>query len=895
MVQTEAAVATTPRALEGVRVLDFTWVRAGPWCNRWLGALGAEVIKVEWPQAPNTRGENIGTGAGTPDGFPANLNTNGHFSDTNCNKLSVTLNTRTPRGQDLVKRLVAVSDIVIENFAYGVLERWGLGYEDMKKLRPDIIYLSMSGFGHTGRDRDYQTMGPIAQALSGLTYTSGLPGQQPAGWGWSYMDDTGGMYGAMYALSAIYHRNVTGEGQHVDQSQWITGAPLNGAAFLDIQANDRSTIREGYPPGNRAHWPGTPLANAYRERTVAPHNAYRTSPGGYNDWCAIVCVTDREWRSLVEVMGSPAWATNAKFDTVSGRLAHQEELDAGIEAWTKTLEKYDIMERCQRAGVPSMPVQSSQDRFDNDPQLRQREMYRPVEHLAIGTWPLQNAPFKLSETPAYNHQAGPLIGQHNKDVFEGLLGVSHEELVDGFEDGTFWPRDLDRTQYTYLQDMIDDGSTAEWIGQPKGPLTPPAPVRTPTSETAGAFGGLRVLELANEKGQWLGKLIADLGADVIKIEPPGGECTRTVGPFYQDVPNRERSLYFWHYNTSKRGITLDIETEDGRRLFRKMAESADLILESYSPGYLPSLGLGYDDLKESNPGLIMCSLTSFGQTGPWKDYAGSDLLHLAAGGQMAGCGYEEIDVPDAPPIAGGGGQAWHMGSHFAFIGTVAALIHRSRTGRGQYVDASVHEACALTTEGHVSNWIYKNQVVQRQTGRHASATRTDPTQMLCGDGKYLNGGVGNRVTAARLPALAEWMDELGLAEDLLDEKYKDPAVFNENRPYIAGIVAKFLASVSRDEAYHRMQKMGINCGAVRSPDEVLEDPHLWDRGFWTEVSYPEVGATLRHPGPAGIFNGSPWRISRRAPLIGEHNEEVLCGELGLSRAELSVLAESGVV
>ena len=321
MVQTETRVATTPRALEGVRVLDFTWVRAGPWCNRWLGALGAEVIKVEWPQTPNTRG----IGGQPVPGFEPTLNTSGHFSDTNANKLSVTLNTRTERGFDLIKRLVAVSDIVIENFASGVLDRWGIGYEDMKKLRPDIIYLSMSGFGHTGRDKDYQTMGPIAQALSGLTYTSGLPGEQPAGWGWSYMDDTGGMYGAIYALSALYHRNATGQGQHVDQSQWITGVPLNGAAFLDIQANDRSTVREGYPAGNRAHWPGTPLANSYRERTVAPHNAYRTSPEGYNDWCAIVCCTDEEWGRLAGVMGSPDWAADDRFATLGGRLKNQEE------------------------------------------------------------------------------------------------------------------------------------------------------------------------------------------------------------------------------------------------------------------------------------------------------------------------------------------------------------------------------------------------------------------------------------------------------------------------------------------------------------------------------------------------------------------------------------------
>ena len=495
-------------------MLDFTWVRAGPWCTRWLGALGAEVIKVEWPRSPNTRGNNIATGAGTPEGLPANLNTNGHFSDTNSNKLSVTLNTRTPRGIDLTRRLVAMSDIVIENFAYGVLERWGLGYEDMKKLRPDIVYLSMSGFGHTGRDRDYQTMGAIAQALSGLTYTSGLPDKPPAGWGWSYLDDTGGLFGAMYALSAIYHRNMTGQGQHVDSSQWIIGVPLNGAAFLDIQANERSTVRTGYPPGNRAHWPGTPLVNNYRGLTVAPHNAYKTSPGEYNDWCAIVCRSDDEWRRLVGAMGSPSWANGEKFATLEGRLEHQEEMDQGIEAWTKTLGKYEIMERCQAAGVAAMPVQNSQDRVDNDPQLRHREMYRDVEHPALGTWPLQNAPFKMSETPAFNSRPGPLIGGHNKEVFEGLLGISHEELVNGFEDGTFWPKDLSMDEYPYFKKMMEDPTLVRWEGNEPMANPGPAPARTPG---AGAFGGLRVLELA-ERVSPLG-----LGADVITGFPGESE------------------------------------------------------------------------------------------------------------------------------------------------------------------------------------------------------------------------------------------------------------------------------------------------------------------------------------------------------------------------------------
>ena len=591
MVQTEARVTATPGALAGIRVLDFTWVRAGPWCARWLGALGAEVIKVEWSENPNTRGGGA-AGISVPDGLPVNMNTNGQFSDTNANKRSITVNTKTERGIDIIRRLVAISDIVIENFAYGVLDRWGLSYENMKKLRPDIIYLSMSGFGHTGRHRDYQTMGPIAQALSGLTHLSGLPGKPPAGWGWSYMDDTGGLYGAIYALSALYHRNVTGHGQHVDKSQWITGVALNGPVFLDIQANDRTTIREGYPPGNRAHWPGTPMMNNYRGRTVAPHNAYRASPGGYNDWCTIACFSDGEWRRLVGVMGSPSWATCQRFATLKGRLEHQEELDQGIEAWTMSLGKYEIMERCQAAGVRSMPVQSSQDRVEKDSQLRNREMYREVEHPALGTWPLQNAPFKLSETPAVNSRPGPMIGQHNREVFEGLLGINHKELVNGFDDGTFWPKGLSMDPYPYLKEMIDSASPVEWTGNPAIPNPVPATTRTPGSDPEGAFAGLQVLELADEKGQWCGKLMADMGANVIKIEPPGGDAARTVGPFYEDVPHRERSLSFWHYNTSKRGITLNLEIEDGRRLFRRLAGKADVILGNLPPRILGFSGVG---------------------------------------------------------------------------------------------------------------------------------------------------------------------------------------------------------------------------------------------------------------------------------------------------------------
>jgi crotonobetainyl-CoA:carnitine CoA-transferase CaiB-like acyl-CoA transferase len=416
------------------------------------------------------------------------------------------------------------------------------------------------------------------------------------------------------------------------------------------------------------------------------------------------------------------------------------------------------------------------------------------------------------------------------------------------------------------------------------------------SPPPGPLTGLRVLELADEKGQFCGKLMADLGADVIKIEPPGGEHTRIVGPFLDDIPHRERSLSFWHYNTSKRGITLNLETPEGRGLFRRLVPTADVLLETSPPGYLPSLGLGYDELSRLNPRLIVCSLTPFGQTGPWRGYQSSDLLQLAAGGQMGCCGYDPEDVPAAPPIAPGGGNAWHIGSHFAYMAIMAAVCYRDVSGEGQYIDASVHEACALTTEAAIPTYIYTGQVVQRHTGRAAAVEKSDPTQFVTRDGAWLNTTrSGFNLTPARLRRLAEWMDRYGLAQDLLDDTYQSAASIQANVPHIAAALEHFFANIPLEEAWHGGQELGLPWGAIRSMDEIIDDQHLRHRGFFVEVEHPELGRSFTYPGPAALYSRSPWRISRRAPLIGEHNAEIFCGELGLSTAELAVLAESGVV
>jgi benzylsuccinate CoA-transferase BbsE subunit len=405
-----------------------------------------------------------------------------------------------------------------------------------------------------------------------------------------------------------------------------------------------------------------------------------------------------------------------------------------------------------------------------------------------------------------------------------------------------------------------------------------------------------VLELADEKGQFCGKLLGDLGADVVKIEPPGGEPNRQIGPFLDDLPHPERSLSFWYYNTSKRGITLNLATEDGCLLFRRLAATADIILETFRPGFMSSRGLGYESLAQQNSRLILCSLTPFGQTGPWRDYLSGDLLHMAAGGEMASSGYDEADVPNGPPVAPGGGNAWHMGCHYACMAIMAALVDRTLSGYGQYIDASIHEACALTTESAIANYVYRREVLRRQTGRHHAANSTPRTQFRAKDGKYVCALLGGRLNPRFVRNLADLLDTYGMAGDLRDPKYHDPTVIAENTSHIIDdLVANFIASLPAEEAYHAAQERGFTWGVVRAPEDLFDDPHLHDRDFWKQVEHPELGRSFTYPGEAAIFNDSPWRLSRRPPLIGEHNVEIFCDELRLSQSELTVLAESRVI
>ncbi|HXU22731.1 MAG TPA: CoA transferase [Tepidiformaceae bacterium] len=403
--------------LAGVRVCDLTWIIAGPTATRVLADFGAEVIRVEHEQAIDA----IRLGRPIIGDAPT-LNNSGFFNYFNRNKKSILLNARHPDGMTILKRLVAVSDVVVENFSNGVLESWGLGYEELKRIRPDIIYCSISGFGHSGRDKEFTTWGPTAQALSGLTFMSGLPGELSAGWGYSYMDHTAGYYGAMAVLMALHHRNRTGEGQYIDISQVEAGIVLNGPAILDYTVNGRRGRREGMPPGNHAWQPA-----------VAPHNAYPCR--GEDRWLALAVMNEAEWQALVRAMDEPEWALDERFATNECRLANQDELDRHIAAWTVECDEYELMGLLQAARVRAAACQHAGDRFERDPQLAARDWWHHLPHPEVGDCEYDGVAPKLSASPGGLRSASPVLGEHTHEVLAGVLGMSDSEIDDALASG----------------------------------------------------------------------------------------------------------------------------------------------------------------------------------------------------------------------------------------------------------------------------------------------------------------------------------------------------------------------------------------------------------------------------------------------------------------------------
>ena len=400
-------------ALEGIRVADFSWVWAGPYCTSLLGYLGAEVIKIEsMKRVDQTRQGSIMNG----DVFEG-VNSSPTFNNANLNKKGVSIDITTEKGQEIARQLVAQCDIVVANMRPGKMDKLHLGYEDLKKVKPDIIMLESTGFGCTGPYRGFAGFAPIFASMGGLAnltgYTDGAPNPM------SGVQDLRAATQAAYAiLAALYHRKKTGEGQYIDCSSSECITTLVGNEMMEYAMNGRSLGRTGNT-----------------DPVMAPHNVYRCK--GEDKWISIAVGTEEEWQNLVHAMGDPDWAKDEKFADMYSRHKNSAEIDAHMAEWTIQYGHIELMHLLQDAGVAAMPSFCATEILE-DPHVKARGLLTTVEHPLLKTQHVFNPPWKLSETPATIRKPGPCLGEDNVEVFTTLLGMSEEEVKQLEEEKTLY-------------------------------------------------------------------------------------------------------------------------------------------------------------------------------------------------------------------------------------------------------------------------------------------------------------------------------------------------------------------------------------------------------------------------------------------------------------------------
>lgn len=419
------------------------------------------------------------------------------------------------------------------------------------------------------------------------------------------------------------------------------------------------------------------------------------------------------------------------------------------------------------------------------------------------------------------------------------------------------------------------------------------------SEPPQALSPYRVLDLTHMIGWTCGKLLADLGADVIKIEPPGGDPGRRIGPFYHNEPHPEQSLGWFYGNTNKRAITLNWDASDGQALLRALVREADFLIESCPPGFLHARGIGFGQLSSLNPRLIWIAITPFGQSGPYRDYRASDLVGMAMSGLMYVCG-----DADRPPVRMRAPQAYVHAGLQAAVAALLAQHDRAHSGEGQFVDVSMQEALTWTIIPTRQYWDLHRLITERAGPARLFGDQLRRIIFPCQDGHIALMGVLN---AREWGRVVEWLASEGMAEDLTDDSWRilvehagptlltQAAVTDEELAHVDAVLTRFFLKHAKEELSTEAQRRGVILFPVHTPRDLLQHPQLRARGFFVPLEHPELGETLLYPGAPYRLSETPWQLRRRAPRIGEHNGEIYCGELGMSQAELAVYMAAGAI
>jgi crotonobetainyl-CoA:carnitine CoA-transferase CaiB-like acyl-CoA transferase len=411
--------------LKNYRVLDLSRIWAGPYCTRLLADMGAQVLKMESLRVYDSHRGPVAPAPGIaayPDADPGRepWNRNGWFNCLHLSKYGITLELTHPAGRKVFEQLVAISDVVVENFRQGTLERLGYSYEMLKKARPDLIYVSMPAFGNSGPWKDYVAYGIGQEQLCGMAHMTGYRGEGPMKSGINHGDPITGSHAAGVVLAALRYRKRTGQGMFIDVSQQESAVSLIGGEVLAYQITGEEPQRLGN-----------------RSTCFAPHNCYPCA--GADRWVTIAVTSDGQWASLAEAIGRSDLANDPRFATLQARLKNQDELDGIIGAWTGDREMYQIAQQLQERGVPAGPVLRGPDLLQ-DPHYRDRHTFNEIDHPQVGPKWYPGFAWRMSETPGQVHWASPTLGQHNHQIYSQLLGLTDQEILELEQDGVIGTR-----------------------------------------------------------------------------------------------------------------------------------------------------------------------------------------------------------------------------------------------------------------------------------------------------------------------------------------------------------------------------------------------------------------------------------------------------------------------
>jgi crotonobetainyl-CoA:carnitine CoA-transferase CaiB-like acyl-CoA transferase len=833
----QAKGAESGLPLEGLRVLDAARGLAGGYAATLLGEFGAETIKIEPPEGDPLR--RFGSASGRPDASLAWL------SEAR-NKTSATLDPTRPEGADLLARLAARSDVLVESFGAGGLEAMGLGRERLRAANPGLVLLRISGYGQTGPYRRRPASAHLAQAFGGLSELAGFPGDRPVIPGSPYLADyAAGLYGAVGVLLALRRRDRCGLGQTIDIA-------LYEAVFRQL---DELAAAYG-------------LTGRVRERegagtvTACPHGHFRTAD---DRWVAIACTSDKMFARLAEAMGRPELAAEATYGAQARRLAARGTVDGLVGDWTRSLSREALMERCLAAGVPIGRINSVADVFA-DPHARARGVLGRIVEADVGEIAVPSAMPRLSRTPGRIARLGPALGHPAEAVLRHLLAPADGEPPGG-------------------EPAPPRGGRAE--GRPAAAGSMPggggggAGGRGPAGG-ARPLDGIRVIDAATfVAAPYAATVLGEFGAEVIKVEhPAGGDPFRRFGT---PTARPDCSLAWFGEARNKRSVTLDLRAPQGADVFRRLVARADVVCENFRPGTLEGWGLGYEALAAVRPGLVMLRVTGYGQDGPYRDRPGFARIAHAVGGLAHLSG-----MPGETPVTPGSTTLGdYLSGLYGAVGVLLALRHRDRTGEGQVVDVALYESVFRVLD-ELAPAYARHGTVRDRSGPHGTAD-CPLGHFRTADGRWA------AIACESDDGFARLAEAMGRPELAAAAAYRTRERRLAGREALTGLVADWAAGLTRAELLTRCLSAGAPAAPLNDVADIFADRHIRARGALEAVAEPLTGETLVVPAAMPRLEDTPGRTDRLGPGLGEDTEAVLGELLGLGGAELAALRKTGAI